>query len=91
MDFVRTVCQAQGAYDGIPERTGVRVNRQHNTVTSCSSHTKKEHEEKSRWLLKLPFQSSQLRKIQDGDPEVQIMLYFVRLVADMSRGVLYCD
>lgn len=86
MDFVRTVCQAQGAYDGIPERTGVRVNRQHNAVTSCSPNPKRNMKRKSRWLLKLPFQSSQLRKIQDGDPEVQIMLYFVRLVADIIEG-----
>lgn len=64
-----------------------------NTILSRHAHPtpKRNMKRKSRWLLKLPFQSSQLRKIQDGDPEVQIMLYFVRLVADMSRGVLYCD
>lgn len=46
MDFVRTICQAQGAYDGVPERVGVRVVRGHNTVRSCSPQTKeKEHEE----------------------------------------------
>lgn len=90
MDFVRTICQAQGAYDGIPERMGSELSE--STLLSCHAQPKprkRNMKRKSQWLLKLVFYSSQLRKIQDGYPEAQISLDYVRLVADITEGSFF--
>lgn len=47
MNFVRTVCQAQGAYDGVPERMGSELSESATLSHHCSPQTKeKELEEK---------------------------------------------
>lgn len=75
MDFVRTVCQAQGADDGVPERRGSELSE--STILSRYVQPKpreRNMKRKSQWLLKLVLYSSQLRKIQDGYPEAQLTL-----------------
>lgn len=90
MDFVRTICQAQGAYDGVPERTGSELSE--STILSCHAQPrprKRNMKRKSQWLLKLLFHSSQLRKIQDGYPEAQITLDYIGFVADIIEGSFF--